>query len=380
MAQVQVLRSDPTLMKRLKKFGAFDIDACFDCGNCTAFCPVYNGKTSFPRKMFTYAQLGLEGKLLSTPDMWLCDYCGECTKTCPRQAEPSEFMMAARRFAISKYTPSPLAGMIFTSKAFVLLFMALAALIPIGLFASLQIPSGPGSTNMFLFVPEPWIHYSGIAVGATVGLAVLAGVLRMYRRLSGGMRESGEKGPGPKEWVRQLVPTVFKESLIQDRSRQCDADGSSEKWPGGRWLNHMLIFWGFLGLLVSTTLRYLVVPTNGDVVPLYDPVRLLGTASGVLLSYGTLVMIASRVGKVDVSMQRTQFTDWVFLALLFLTGVSGFVLEASTYGSSGGLIDYALAIHLVVVFELLIMAPFTKFAHVIYRPFAIWMSRAYHRI
>ena len=142
----------------------------------------------------------------------------------------------------------------------------------------------------------------------------------------------------------------------------------------------MLIFWGFLGLLVSTTLRYLVVPTNGDVVPLYDPVRLLGTVSGILLSYGTLVMIVSRVKKVDVSVQRTQFTDWVFLALLLLTGVSGFVLEASTYGSSAGLIDYALAIHLVVVFELLIMAPFTKFAHVIYRPFAIWMSRAYHRI
>ena len=89
MAQVQVLRSDPALVKRLKKFGAFDVEACFDCGNCTAVCPLSNGKTAFPRKMITYAQQGLEGKLLGTPDMWLCDYCGECTKTCPRQAQPS---------------------------------------------------------------------------------------------------------------------------------------------------------------------------------------------------------------------------------------------------------------------------------------------------
>ena len=380
MAQVQALRSDPKLMKTLKKFGAFDVDACFDCGNCTAVCPLSNGKTAFPRRMITYAQQGLEGKLLSTPDMWLCDYCGECTKTCPRQAEPSEFMMAARRFAVSKYTPSPVSRLMFTSRAFVLLFMAAAALIPIGLFASLQVPSGPGATNMFSFLPEGWIHYSGIAVGAVVGLAVLAGVVRMYMRVTSELRNTGEKGPGFGGWARQLVPTVFKESLVQSRSQGCTENPTTRERLAGRWFNHLLIFWGFLGLLASTTLRYLAFPTNGDVVPLTDPIRLLGTVSGILLCYGTAMMLVSRLRKTDISTRRTRFTDWVFLVLLFLTGLSGFVLEASTYGASAGFIDYALAVHLVVVFELLIMAPFTKFAHVIYRPFAIWMSRTYKRI
>ena len=380
MAQTQVLRSDPTLMNRLKKFGAFDVDACFDCGNCTAICPLSNGNTAFPRKMITYAQQGLEGKLLSTPDMWLCDYCGECTKTCPRQAEPSEFMMAARRFAISKYTPSPLAGLLFTSRSFVLLFMAAVALIPVAFFGSLHAPSGPGSLNMFSFVPESVIHFSGIAVGAVVGLAVLVGVLRMYRRLASGMRDPGQEGPGLRGWALQLVPTIFKESLVQSRSLQCSASPPAEERLTGRWFNHLLIFWGFLGLLASTALRFVVFPTNGAVVPLSDPVRFLGTLSGILLSYGTLAMIVSRIRKSEVSTQRTQFTDWVFLVLLLLTGLSGFVLEAASYWTSAGMVDLALALHLVVVFELLVMAPFTKFAHAIYRPCAIWMSRAYHRI
>jgi ferredoxin len=367
-------------MKTLKKFGAFDVYACFSCGNCTATCPLSTTSTAFPRKMITYAQLGLEGKLLESPDMWLCDYCGECSMTCPRQAEPSEFMMAVRRFAVSKYTPTPISRMIFSSKVFTLLFMAVTALIPIGLFATLQVPSGPQSANMFSFIPEVWIHYSGITMGLAVGLAVLIGVGRMYRRITSGLRESGMKGPGLREWARQLVPTVFRESLVQSRSEECKTSPTLGERLTGRWFNHMMIFWGFLGLLVSTSLRFLVVPTNGNVVPLTDPVRLLGTVGGILLTYGTLTMMVERLRKSDVSTKHTLFTDWMFLALLLLTGLTGFFLEAFSYGSAAWLTDYALAAHLVVVFELLILAPFTKFAHAIYRPFAIWISRTYHHI
>jgi ferredoxin len=379
MAQVQVLRSDPTLMKRLKKFGAFEVDACFDCGNCTAVCPLSNGRTAFPRKMITYAQQGLEGKLLATPDMWLCDYCGECTKTCPRQAEPSEFMMATRRFAISKYTPTPVARLIFTSNLFVLIFMAAAALVPIELLATLTMAAGQ-ATNMFAFIPEIWIHYSGIAVGVAIGLAVLTGVIRMYRRVTTGMAADGQGvHPGLRVWLRELVPTVFKDSLVQSRSAECTTDPVEERLKG-RWFNHMMILWGFLGLLASTALRFLVVPTNGVAVPLTDPVRLLGTVSGALLVYGALAMMVSRVRKQEVSTRRTQFTDWVFLALLLLAGLTGFLLEAFDYSSAQWLLNIGLATHLVVVFELLILAPFTKFSHAVYRPFAVWISRAYGRI
>ena len=376
----QTLQADPKLMKTLKNFGAFDVSACFSCGNCTATCPLSSTSTAFPRKMITYAQLGLEGKLLESPDMWLCDYCGECSKTCPRQAEPSEFMMAVRRFAVSRYTPSPVSRMIFSSKAFTLLFMAAVALIPIGLFATLQVPSGSQSANMFSFIPEDWIHYTGIAVGLVVALAVLVGVVRMYKRVTTGLREAGSAAPGPEEWARQLVPTVFKESLIQSRSEECKASPTLGGRLTGRWFNHMMMFWGFLGLLVSTGLRFLVVPTNGNVVSLADPVRVLGTASGILLTFGTLAMMAQRLRKSDVSTKHTLFTDWVFLVLLLLAGITGFLLEAFSYGSAAWLTDYTLAAHLVVVFELLILAPFTKFAHAIYRPIGIWISRAYHHI
>ena len=198
MAQTQAARVDPGFMKGLKKLGAFDIDACFSCGNCTAICPLSSETSAFPRRLISYAQLGLEGKLLESPDMWLCDYCGECSRTCPRQAEPSEFMMALRRFAVSRYTPTPLSRTLFTSKPFFATFLLLTALVPLALIAVLHGPTDPPSFQMFGFMPEYWIHYAGIALGLGVAAAMLVGLLRMYRLVSPGIRSAVEGNPGRK--------------------------------------------------------------------------------------------------------------------------------------------------------------------------------------
>jgi len=86
---------DHTLLPALKQFGAFDVGACFNCGNCTAVCPLSKDDTTFPRKIIRYAQVGMRDSLLSSKELWTCYACGECSETCPRQAEPSEFMAAA---------------------------------------------------------------------------------------------------------------------------------------------------------------------------------------------------------------------------------------------------------------------------------------------
>ena len=79
---------DHTLLPTLKQYGAFDIGACFNCGNCTAVCPLSEGDATFPRKIIRYAQVGMRESLLSSKELWTCYACGECSETCPRQAEP----------------------------------------------------------------------------------------------------------------------------------------------------------------------------------------------------------------------------------------------------------------------------------------------------
>ena len=79
---------DPGLLKKLEKFGVKDAATCFNCGNCTAVCSLSTESTPFPRKVIRYLQIGAEEKLLHSPEPWLCYYCGDCSDTCPRDADP----------------------------------------------------------------------------------------------------------------------------------------------------------------------------------------------------------------------------------------------------------------------------------------------------
>ena len=120
---------DPVFQKKLKGFGAFDTSACFNCGNCTAICPLSVNNDSFPRKMIRYAQIGAKNRLIACKELWLCYYCGECSDTCPRQAEPGEFMASARRYAIASFDPTGISKLLYTSRLFTTIFMvALSAL------------------------------------------------------------------------------------------------------------------------------------------------------------------------------------------------------------------------------------------------------------
>ena len=91
------------LVTDLKALGARDIDACFNCGNCTAVCPLSRDEVSFPRRIIRYAQTGMEDRLRSSLAPWRCYYCGACSETCPRNAQPGELMMAARRYLTAAY-------------------------------------------------------------------------------------------------------------------------------------------------------------------------------------------------------------------------------------------------------------------------------------
>jgi len=73
---------NPDLLLNLKKFGVNDAAACFNCGNCTAVCSLSSESEPFPRKTTQHLQLGLDNKLMQSPEPLLCYYCGDCSVTC----------------------------------------------------------------------------------------------------------------------------------------------------------------------------------------------------------------------------------------------------------------------------------------------------------
>lgn len=129
-----------TLSEEVSALGAKDMDACMQCGNCAATCPLSEGENTFPRRIYRYLQLDLKDKLLSSPEPWLCYYCGDCNTDCPRGAEPAETMMASRRWLTTQYDWTGLAAKFYASPkwevgAFMFIFFVVA-----GIFLSLHGP------------------------------------------------------------------------------------------------------------------------------------------------------------------------------------------------------------------------------------------------
>jgi len=148
-------------------------------------------------------------------------------------------------------------------------------------------------------------------------------------------------------------------------------------WYRRRWFVHAATMWGFLGLLAATVADYgldiLGWKETGTPVPLWYPIRLLGTVAGILLVYGVTVLIVDRYRRADRSREHSSNADWTLLALLWVTGVTGFVLELALYLPDAPAWGYwVFLFHVAVAMELVLLAPFMKLAHAIYRPVALF--------
>jgi nitrate reductase gamma subunit len=305
----------------------------------------------------------------------MCYYCGECTATCPRQADPGEFMAAARRYAIGRYDRLGLAKLLSVSAMFNAFFLTLLAVVS-GLFLYAFHGPKPGDTlRLFEFIPAEVIHNIGVIAGILIILVVMSGVISM-------MVHVGKETWWPKgtrlNWLPALWETIGEVFGQQRYRRDCEAYGRPQPWYIQKWFIHASMLWGFMGLFLATGLDYLLkllaVKPTGAWVPIWYPTRLLGTLAGAMLVYGVTAAIVKRLRKTDEAATYSTPSDWAFLVLLWLGGMSGFALEVAIYlPQPYGWSYWLLLAHLVIVLELLVLLPFTKFAHVVYRTTALYM-------
>jgi heterodisulfide reductase subunit C len=354
-------RVDLRMADEIKKLGAFDLQACYSCGACSAVCPLSEGELSFPRRMIRYSLLGLESKILASPEPWLCYYCGECSKTCPREANPGGLMMALRRLAIRKYSIGRIADVFYAAFAsgvawFILTAIAVAAIL------LMHNPAMDRTKVEFLsFIRLEDIHVAGIAIVIFIMLAFLANVWIMYRA----MRRGSYGAAYSMRTIKSSTVRALREAAFQERFGECEDNAY-------RRLAHLGVSWGFMGMFFATVI---IGAVDFKWVPLPRWVSLvIGSASGVAALLGLSYYIYLRFdGKSDYS-KYSHRSDWSFIVLLALSIVSGYVMLAFRFMHMPLAAYWAFAFHLVVVFNFLVSLPFTKFAHVVYRPIALWLA------
>lgn len=367
-------RIHPELLLELKKYGAEKIEACINCGNCTAICPLTNDGHPYPRNMIRLAQVGLKDRLLESTDAWLCYYCGDCSQTCPKGAEPAETMMALRRWLTAQYDRSGHGARFYTSEKTVWSAALRAALITLAFFVVLhllgfgEIVTDRVALNSFAPVMLVWgfvlLHF------AYLGIRVLSNAINMLQ-LTAGPALDGKKIP-LSMYLGEL-PTLVTHFFTQKRWRECDEKDHS------RWFKHLLLASGYVTMLM------LVVGLLGwfqtdNLYPLYHPQRWVGYIATAFLVYASADALLGRRRKDEQLHRFSQPTDWLFPAFILVGAVTGILVHIFRYL---GAVSAAWAWPTYIIYVIHVMAMIAmldtevgvgKWAHLIYRPLAMYVE------
>lgn len=88
----------------LSAHGGHRLLSCYQCGKCTAGCPVTRVTDAFsPKKFIRLVQLGLKDMALDKKSpIWLCATCYNCAEACPQDVEPTEIFITLKTLAIRR--------------------------------------------------------------------------------------------------------------------------------------------------------------------------------------------------------------------------------------------------------------------------------------
>jgi len=105
--RVTMIEHKPEFVKKIYELGGTGILKCYQCGSCTAICPITENLNINFRKIVRYIQLGLEDSIQSIlgdpKTLWLCLHCGLCAEICPRGAGPGDVIHALRAYIVAKW-------------------------------------------------------------------------------------------------------------------------------------------------------------------------------------------------------------------------------------------------------------------------------------
>jgi heterodisulfide reductase subunit C len=88
-------------VKKVEELSGQNILACYQCGKCSAGCPVVAAMDILPSQVVRLVQLGQED-VLKSKTIWLCASCFTCASRCPRGVDLSRIMESLREIVLRK--------------------------------------------------------------------------------------------------------------------------------------------------------------------------------------------------------------------------------------------------------------------------------------
>ncbi|RDH88127.1 MAG: disulfide reductase [endosymbiont of Escarpia spicata] len=85
---------------KVQRLADQNLMACYQCGKCSAGCPMAAYMDIPPNQMIRLAQLGMEEELLDSEAIWLCVSCMTCNMRCPKGVRIAELIESMRQIKL----------------------------------------------------------------------------------------------------------------------------------------------------------------------------------------------------------------------------------------------------------------------------------------
>ena len=101
---------DTTLADAVRHATGVDVTECYQCGKCTAGCPMARYMDLAPNQILRLLQIGdahARDRLLRSDAIWVCAGCLTCTQRCPKELDPAAVIDVLREISHDEGLVSP---------------------------------------------------------------------------------------------------------------------------------------------------------------------------------------------------------------------------------------------------------------------------------
>jgi citrate/tricarballylate utilization protein len=340
---------------------------CNSCRYCEGLCAVFPAMEA--RRAFPDGDLNYLANL--------CHGCGACYYDC-QFSPPHEFavnipkvLAKVRTDSYADYAWPPMAARLFRRNG---LAIAIIAALSVALFI-LGFVAASDPTALWMGGQQRGAFYRVMPHGAMAGLfgaSFLYAIVALCLAVRRFWTDIGETTIGATAATRFNARSIWQAVKDAGRLRYLDGGGlgcmnDDDRPRDGRRHAHHMVFYGFILCFASTSVATLYHYLLGREAPYpwYDLPVVLGTLGGLGLVSGTLGLYRAKRTRDPILLDAPRLgMDAAFLAMLFLTGLSGLALLVLRDTRVMGIL---LALHLGIVFALFITMPYGKFVHGIYR-------------
>lgn len=90
------------VIQELNRVSGEDLKRCYQCGKCSAGCPVSFAMEVPPSQVMRFLQLGMIDEVMRANSMWVCVGCLQCYSRCPQGCSVAAMLEGLRLLTLRK--------------------------------------------------------------------------------------------------------------------------------------------------------------------------------------------------------------------------------------------------------------------------------------